>query len=124
MKKPLMTLSPSGSWITITFGFMKSRARRSRMVNPAYEASFFIAWDQAANQYNCIWLDNTGGISRDSFGNAKRSGDEIAFTFKDKDGVSQLTFRYNAQSDSWEWRLASGENDAEPFALVKLIKLN
>jgi hypothetical protein len=91
---------------------------------PAYEANFFIDWDKAADQYNCVWLDNTGRISQDSFASAKRSGDRITFAFKDKEGLSLLTFKYDAQSDSWEWRLQSGQNDVEPFALVKLSKVN
>jgi hypothetical protein len=91
---------------------------------PAYDANFFIDWDQAADRYNCVWLDNTGRISQDSFASAKPSGDEIAFAFKDKEGVSRLTLSYSAQSDSWEWRLDSGQNDEEPFALVKLIRLS
>jgi hypothetical protein len=91
---------------------------------PAYEANFFIGWDPGAKQYACVWLDTSGRISSDSIANAKRNGDEISFIFKDKDGVLHLTFAYNAQTDSWEWRLESGLNSDDPFARVTLIKQN
>jgi hypothetical protein len=89
------------------------------------EARVFVGWDQAIKQYACVWLDSYGGISPVSFANAKRSGDEIPFIFRDKDGDTHTTFRYIAQSNSWEWRIDQGQKeDLKPFARVKLTKRN
>jgi hypothetical protein len=90
---------------------------------PGYEADFFIAGDRGTKRYSCVWLDNTGSNSPESFANAKRRDDEISFASKDKGELSVLTMAYNAQSDSWDWRLDSVEHGAlEPFARVKLTK--
>jgi hypothetical protein len=116
-----------GEWVLNHQYFRIHEVSREIQPNgqPGYEADFFIARDQGTNQYNCVWLDNTGGISPESFANAKRRGDEISFAFQAKDGVSVLTMAYNARSDSWHWRLDSVEHGAlETFARVKLVKRN
>jgi hypothetical protein len=92
----------------------------------AYEAIVFIGWDQPANEYACLWLDSTGGggLSAQAFGHAKRSGDEIAFLFKAKDGSSFHTrFVYSKNTNTWQW-LMDGEEGGklQPFARVKLTK--
>jgi hypothetical protein len=92
----------------------------------AYEAIVFIGWDQSSSQYACLWLDSTGGggLSAPTIGHAKRSGDEIAFLFKGKDGsVFHTTFAYSRGTDTWQW-LMDGEESGklQPFARVRLTK--
>jgi hypothetical protein len=90
---------------------------------PAYEADVFIGWNQGTNRYACVWLDDYGGIAPISFANAKRNGDAIPFVFRDQDSANLTTFSYNAQSDSWEWRIDTEEKGkVTPFARVKLTK--
>lgn len=92
----------------------------------AYEAIVFIGWDESASQYACLWLDSTGGggLSAQAIGHAKRSGDEIAFLFKGKDGsIFRTTFAYSKVTDTWQW-LMDGEEGGklQPFARVRLTK--
>jgi hypothetical protein len=92
----------------------------------AYEAIVFIGWDQASNQYACLWLDSTGGggLSAQAIGYAKRSGDEIAFLFKGQDGsIFHTTFRYSKGTDTWTWLLDGEEGGKlQPFARVTLTR--
>lgn len=91
----------------------------------AYEAIVFIAWDDAARQYSCLWLDSTagGGLSAKGIAHGERSGDEIAFLFKDNDGSIHTTFAYSKSADTWQWRI-DNESDGKlsPFARVKLTR--
>lgn len=92
----------------------------------AYEAIVFVGWDQPSSEYACLWLDTTGGggISAQAIGHAKRSGDEIAFLFKGKDGsIFHTTFAYRKGNDTWRW-LMDGEEGGklQPFARVTLTK--
>lgn len=90
---------------------------------PAYEAMVFVGWDQPADEYVCAWLDVYGGISSSSIGHAKRSGDEIPFLFKDKDGVFHTTFTYDKKTDHWTWRMDSEQKGlTKPFARVTLTR--
>jgi len=91
-----------------------------------YEAIVFIGWDQTSGQYQCLWLDTTGGggITAQAIGHAKRSGDEIAFLFKGNDNESfHTTFTYNRSADAWRWSL-DGESGGklQPFARVTLTR--
>jgi hypothetical protein len=95
---------------------------------PSYEAIIFITWEQALNQYTCLWLDNTGngGLKAQAIGHADRNGDNIGFIFKISAGSTfNTTFSYDKSSDSWQWNMESRENDKiQPFARVKLTKEN
>jgi hypothetical protein len=91
-----------------------------------YEAIVFIGWDQPSSQYACLWLDSTGGggLSAQAIGYAKRTGDEIAFLFKGKDGsIFHTTFAYGKGTDTWQW-LMDGEEGGklQPFARVRLTR--
>lgn len=91
-----------------------------------YEAIVFIGWDESSSQYACLWLDSTGGggLTDPTIGRAKRSGDEIAFLFKGRDGsVFHTTFAYSKSNDTWQW-LMDGEEGGklQPFARVRLTK--
>ncbi len=91
---------------------------------PAYEANVYIGWDQQSSEYACVWLDDYGNVNSQSLATAKRSGDEIPFLFKYKDGSTfHTTFAYNQKNDFWEWRMDAEKDGAvKPFARVKLTK--
>jgi hypothetical protein len=70
----------------------------------AYEAIIFIERDPSSGEYSCLWLDSTGGGGLSApIAQGKRSGDEIAFLFKDKDGSVHTTFAYSKSTDTWQW---------------------
>ncbi len=91
----------------------------------AHEAIIFIEWDASSSEYRCLWLDSTGGggLSAQAIGHGKRSGDEIAFLFKDKDSSIHNTFAYSKTTDTWQWFI---DNEAggkvSEFARVKLTR--
>ena len=91
----------------------------------AYEAIIFIEWDESSSEYRCLWLDSTGGggLSAQGIAHGKRSGDEIAFLFKDKDGSVHTTFAYSKSTDTWQWLI---DNEAggkvSEFARLKLTR--
>jgi hypothetical protein len=91
---------------------------------PAYEANVYIGWDQPSSEYACVWLDDYGDVNTQSLATAKRSGNEIPFLFKYKDGSSfHTTFAYNQKDNFWEWRMDAEHNGSmDPFARVKLTK--
>jgi hypothetical protein len=91
----------------------------------AYEAIIFIEWDESSGEYRCLWLDSTGGggLSAQGIARGKRSGDEIAFLFKDKDSSIHTTFAYSKSTDAWQWLI---DNEAggkvSEFARLKLTR--
>ena len=92
-----------------------------------YEAIVFIGWDQPSEQYTCLWLDSTGGggLAAESFGHAKRKGDELPFIFRDSDGSVGIatTFSYDKGNDAWAWAIDNVQDGkATPFARVKLTR--
>jgi hypothetical protein len=91
----------------------------------AYEAIVFIAWDNAAREYRCLWLDSTGGggLSPQAIAHGKRSSDEIVFLFNDSDGSIHTSFAYSKSTDTWQWRIDNESNGKlSPFARVKLTR--
>jgi hypothetical protein len=91
----------------------------------AYEAIVFIGWDKESRQYACLWLDSTGGggLSAQSIGKAKPSGDQIPFLFKVGDSILHTTFEYSKRSETWQWRIDNEEaGKLQPFARVLLEK--
>ena len=89
--------------------------------DPGYQAIVFIGWDQNLNQYICIWLDEYGGAFDSTLGHAKRGLDEIAFLFNYPEGPFHTTFAYDSKTDTWQWRMDSGDKGVlKPFARVKL----
>jgi len=94
--------------------------------SPQYEAIVYIGWDQPMGQYDCLWLDVTGGggLSAPSIGHAGRNGNEIAFLFNGSDGsIFHTTFAYDQGTDSWQWLMDNEENGKLlPFARVMLTR--
>ena len=94
--------------------------------SPAYEAIVYIGWDQSTRQYDCLWLDVTGGggLTGQGIGHAKKDGDKIEFLFKGGDGsLFHTTFAYDQASDTWQWLMDGEENGKlQPFARVRLTR--
>ncbi len=93
---------------------------------PAYEAIVYIGWDQATNQYDCLWLDVTGGggLTGQGIGHARKDGDKLEFLFKSPDGsLFHTTFAYERSNDTWQWLMDGEEKGTlQPFARVKLTR--
>jgi hypothetical protein len=105
---------------------MKEVSREKTNGKPSYEALVYITLEQPANQYACLWLDNTGngGLSAQAIGRAKPNGDKLEFLFKGSDGSNfHTTFIYDRTTDTWQWQMDSEENGKLlPFARVKLTR--
>ena len=90
---------------------------------PQYEATIYIAWNEAPKQYAAIWLDDYGGISAESIGIADPKENELVFNFKDEKGALSVSndFVYDAKADTWQWRIDNFDKGvATPFARVTL----
>lgn len=94
---------------------------------PTYEAIILIGWDETAREYQCQWLDTTGGgaLKAESVGLGKREGDKIPFLWKDKDGTLSFnnTFSYDRRADSWAWIMDNIQKGKPvPFGRVTLTR--
>ena len=94
---------------------------------PQYEAVVIIGWDETAMEYQCLWLDSTGGggLTAQGIAHGKRSGDAIPFLFQERDGSISFnnTFLYDNTNHSWSWQLDNIQNGkAIPFGRVKLTR--
>lgn len=94
---------------------------------PQYEAIVLIGWDEAASEYQCLWLDTTGGGGLTALGIArgKREGDKIPFLWKDKDGTLSFnnTFAYDRAANSWAWIMDNIQKGKPvPFARLTLTR--
>jgi hypothetical protein len=76
---------------------------------PQYEAVVLIGIDPTTSEYQCLWLDTTGGggLTPSAFGRGKRTSDALPFLFREADGTVSFsnTFSYDRVADSWSWRL-------------------
>jgi hypothetical protein len=94
---------------------------------PQYEAIVLIGWDGTAREYQCQWLDTTGGgaLKAESVGHGRREGDRIPFLWKDKDGTISFnnTFVFDRRADSWTWVMDNIEKGKPvPFARLTLTR--
>ena len=82
---------------------------------PAYEAIIIISWDGKANEYRCLWLDNTegGGLSTPT-ARAKPDGQSITFVFAPPNESLHTTFKYDDQSDRWQLTI-DNVKDGKPY---------
>ena len=92
-----------------------------------YEAIILIGWDAGSAEYQCLWLDSTGGggLSAQAIARGKRSGNEVPFLFRDRDGSVSFnnTFSYDKSSDSWAWHMDNVQNSKPvPFGRVRLTR--
>ncbi len=92
-----------------------------------YEAIVLMEIDPKTHEYNCLWLDTTGGgglSPHHTIGQGKMEGDSIPLLFKSSNGdLFHTTFVYNRSENTWKWIL-DGESDGklEPFARLTLTK--
>jgi hypothetical protein len=95
---------------------------------PLYEAVILLGIDPATGEYQCLWLDSTGGggLSPTAFGRGKRAGDSIPFLFRDADGTISFsnTFSYETNAQAWTWTLDNVRKDGTraPFGRVRLTR--
>ncbi len=94
---------------------------------PQYEAIVLIGWDAGAREYQCLWLDSTGGggLAAQAIGRGKRDGNAIPFLFRERDGAVSFdnTFSYDAGTDSWAWRMDNVQDGKPvPFGRVRLTR--
>lgn len=95
---------------------------------PQYEAVILVGVDPATAEYQCLWLDSTGGggLTPTAFGRGKRIGDSIPFLFRDADGTVSFSnvFSYDASTESWTWQLDNVRKDGTfaPFGRVRLTR--
>jgi hypothetical protein len=94
---------------------------------PQYEAIVLIGWDAGAREYQCLWLDSTGGggLSAQAIARGTRDGDAVPFLFRERDGTVSFnnTFAYDAAADSWAWRMDNVQKGkAVPFGRVRLTR--
>jgi hypothetical protein len=92
-----------------------------------YEAIVLIGWDETSSEFQCLWLDSTGGggLTAQAIARGKRIGDAIPFLFRERDGSVSFnnTFSYDKASDSWSWHMDNVQNGKTiPFGLVKLAR--
>ena len=92
-----------------------------------YEAIVLIGWDEAASEFQCLWLDTTGGggLTAQGIGHGKRSGESIPFLFRERDGSVSFnnTFSYDKANDSWTWHMDNVQNGKPvAFGLVTLTR--
>jgi hypothetical protein len=113
-------------------GFYLELHERSRETDatgkPQYEAVILLGVDPATGEYQCLWLDSTGGggLTPAAFGRGKRTGDSIPFLFRDVDGTLSFsnTFSYDAGAEAWTWQLDNVRKDGTnaPFGRVRLTR--
>jgi len=99
-----------------------SREKNSKN-KPQYEATVFIAWNEAKKQYAAVWLDVYGSITAGSIGTADPKENELLFSFKDDNGTVDLTndFVFHPDSDTWEWKIDNIDKGVvKPFARFTL----
>lgn len=94
---------------------------------PKYEAIVLIGWDEVASEFQCLWLDSTGGggLTGQGIGHGKRTGDAIPLVFRDPGGSVSFnnTFSYDKGSDSWLWHMDNVQNGkATSFGIVRLTR--
>lgn len=95
---------------------------------PQYEAVVLLGLDEATGEYQCLWLDSTGGggLTPSAFGRGKRAGDSIPFLFRDADGTISFSnvFSYEPAAQAWTWQLDNVRKDGTyvPFGRVRLTR--
>lgn len=97
--------------------------RQDSKGKPDYQATIYIAWNEAARQFAALWLDDYGGLASESIGVADPKPNELHFIFKDGKGVVVFSndFIYDEKTDTWEWHLDNiVEGAAQTFGRVKL----
>jgi Protein of unknown function (DUF1579) len=97
-----------------------------RSGQPAYEAFVFIGFDRPRNRYVAHWLDVFGGHPSATLGHAQRNGDTLEFAFDYPESAFRTTFRWDAQSHTWEWLMQNrnAQGDWDEFAKFTMARTN
>jgi hypothetical protein len=87
-----------------------------------YEASWFLGYDPVSERYVLHLIDVFGGRFSETLGYGTRDGDSIRFVFEYPDGPFHTTYRWSAQSDSWQWLMEQKDKTGRwtTFADLKL----
>ncbi len=127
--KSTSTHDVHGEWV-LNHEYMRlHEVSREKKANgdPVYEAIILISWDPKAQEYACLWLDNTegGGLSAQSIAHARRQGLEIPFVWSQAGEESlRNTFTYNPALDTWKWIIDNiTKGKADRFADVTLTRV-
>jgi hypothetical protein len=73
---------------------------------PQYQATIYIAWNEATKDYACVWLDDYGGLTSTSIGVASPKENELSFVFKNEKG--EVEFKNGFVYDARKRALGSG----------------
>lgn len=94
---------------------------------PLYEALVLLGRDGKSGDYQCLWLDITGGggLNAQSIGLAIKEGNSIPFLFRDPSGKVSFrnTFVFEQGTSAWRWEMDNIlDSQAVPFARVHLTR--
>ena len=92
--------------------------------DPVYEAILFVNWDAKAQEYLCLWLDNTSGAGLSTpMAHAKREDHAIPFVWVLPGSELHTTFTYDQSSDAWRWTIDDvKKGKADRFADMRLTR--
>jgi hypothetical protein len=102
----------------------KTSAAAPRSEHP-YEASWFLGYDPVSERYVLHLLDVFGGRFSETLGYGVRTGNELRFVFEYPDGPFHTSFRWSAQTDSWQWLMQQKDKNGNwtNFADLTLTRL-
>ncbi len=78
----------------------------------AYEATVFVGYEPSAKRYVAHWIDVFGGGSS-TLGYGKLNGNDVEFLFDYPGQPWRTTFRWQPESHSWVWLMASKNKAGE-----------
>ena len=87
-----------------------------------YEATWFLGYDPVSERYVLHLLDVFGARFSETLGYGTRDGNAIRFVFEYPDGPFHTTFRWLAESNSWQWLMEQKNKEGKwtQFADLKL----
>ena len=70
-------------------------------------------------------IDTFGGRFSESLGYGTRDGNQIRFVFEYGDGPFHTTYRWNPETDTWQWLMEMKDKNGKwvPFSDLKLTKI-
>jgi hypothetical protein len=90
-----------------------------------YEAFWFLGYDQVSERYVLHLMDIFGARFSESLGYGTREGNQIHFVFEYADGPFHTTYRWNPETDTWEWLMEQKDKNGKwvLFADLKLTRI-
>jgi len=91
-----------------------------------YEAFWFLGYDTISERYVLHLMDIFGARFSETLGYGVREGNQIRFSFEYPDGPFHTIYRWNPDSDTWEWLMEQKDKDGKwsPFADLKLSRVD